>query len=830
MRALRADDPDELGGHRLLARLGAGGMGVVYLARAGDGTLVALKVIRPEHAANPAFRARFRREVRLATGLTGRWVVPVTAADAEARAPWLATAFVPGPALVEAVDGYGPLPPYAVAALGARLAEALAEVHAAGLVHRDVKPGNVLLALDGPRLIDFGIAHDSGSTALTAPDAVIGTPGYLAPEQIRAGGRAGPPSDVFALGCVLAYGATARRPYGTGNAAAVLYRTVHEAPDLAGLDVLPRGLRAAITACLAKAPDDRPTAAELRTALAAEPGAASAAPAEGPVDPRVPAPPPPDAATRVLRDQVAGDAGDGGPASETLPYEATEAAGHGAAGRWTEADELAGERRAVDGRGTGGRESGGDADDPPEREDGSADGLPAGPHDWLPSPVLRLVAERSARALDPPPRQSALAGAAPPGAVDTVAAGRRGPSRRGFLVVGGAAAVLAAAGGGAAALFRDGNGGGDGGASPRLPTHAIALHAALTGDQSAVGVAHERGARLAVALHNARDDVRYRLALAPYDDRGDPGRAEDVARRVLGERSFQAVLGPTTARTLRVAVPLYGEESLAAVNVSVDTEAAGVDRTDAPSLVGTRLSGAYHTHPVLDYLTRVRGVVRTAVVQDAAAGGEVQGVVDTLRESPPGEGEASFHPVAAADGFGAAVAAALARRPEAVVYAGASPGRAASCARALAAAGFDGPRTSFEPVMRQAFLREAGAAAEGWVFGAPYTAAEQATSKAARAFTAAYRERYDAPPPRWAAEAYDAVGLIAAALDALGGGAEIVPGQVAERIVEVSHAGVAKPLRFTADLVHMLEPDRTAFLYEARDGAFRFLGRHDQVT
>ncbi|MEO3842599.1 ABC transporter substrate-binding protein [Streptomyces sp. B22F1] len=890
MRALRADDPDELGGHRLLARLGAGGMGVVYLARAGDGTLVALKVIRPEHAANPAFRARFRREVRLATGLTGRWVVPVTAADAEARAPWLATAFVPGPALVEAVDGYGPLPPYAVSALGARLAEALAEVHAAGLVHRDVKPGNVLLALDGPRLIDFGIAHDSGATALTAPDAVIGTPGYLAPEQIRAGGRAGPPSDVFALGCVLAYAATARRPYGTGNPAAVLYRTVHEAPDLAGLEVLPRGLRAAITACLAKAPDDRPTAAELRTALAAEPGAAasrapgdaSAAPAEGPVDPRVPAPPPPDAATRVLRDQVAGEAGEGGPASETLPYEATEAAGHGAAGRWTEADELAGERRAVDDRGAGGRESGGNADDPQGREDGSADGppaadgagearpsgaraadgagdprlpraraadrpgdpapripaapppapvagLPAGPHDWLPSPVLRLVAERSARALDPPPRQSALAGAAPPGAADTVTAGRHGPSRRRFLV-GGAAAVLTAAGGGAAALFRDGNGGGDGGASPRLPTHPIALHAALTGDQSAVGVAHERGARLAVALHNARDGARYRLALVPYDDRGDPGRAEDVARQVLGERSFRAVLGPTTAGTLRAALPLYGEESLAAVNVSVDTEAVGVGRTDAPSLVGTRLSGAYHTHPVLDYLTRVRGVVRTAVVQDAAAGGEVQGVVDTLRESPPGEGEASFHPVAAADGFGAAVTAALARRPEAVVYAGASPGRAASCARALAAAGFDGPRTSFEPVMRPAFLREAGAAAEGWVFGAPYTAAEQATSKAARAFTAAYRERYDGPPPRWAAEAYDAVGLIAAALDALGGGTEIVPGQVAERIVEVSHAGVAKPLRFTADLVHMLEPSRTAFLYEAHNGAFRFLGRHDQVT
>ncbi|WP_344296104.1 serine/threonine-protein kinase, partial [Streptomyces synnematoformans] len=386
MRALRADDPEELGGHTLLARLGAGGMGVVYLARTGDGTLVALKVIRPEHAANPAFRARFRREVRLASGLTGRWVVPVTAADTEARAPWLATAFVPGPALLEAVDGYGPLPPHAVGALGARLAEALAEVHAAGLVHRDVKPGNVLLTLDGPRLIDFGIAHDSGATALTAPDAVIGTPGYLAPEQISAGGRAGPASDVFALGCVLAYAATGRRPYGGGNAAAVLYRTVHEAPDLAGLEGLPPGMRTAVTDCLAKDPGDRPTAAELAAALAPQPPAKAApppaeAPPEavppdaGPVDPRVPAPPPPDPATRVLRDE-------GGPAEETLPYDADES------------DEPGTEDGAVDGAedrdegGGGGRRAGPDG----LAGDRSAGGRPADPRDWLPSPVLRLVA------------------------------------------------------------------------------------------------------------------------------------------------------------------------------------------------------------------------------------------------------------------------------------------------------------------------------------------------------------------------------------------------------------------------------------------------------
>ncbi|WBB61618.1 bifunctional serine/threonine-protein kinase/ABC transporter substrate-binding protein [Streptomyces sp. WMMC500] len=883
MRALRADDPDELGGHRLLARLGAGGMGVVYLARGGDGALVALKVIRPEHAANQAFRARFRREVRLASGLTGRWVVPVTAADAEARAPWLATAFVPGPALVEAVDGYGPLPPYAVASLGARLAEALAEVHAAGLVHRDVKPGNVLLALDGPRLIDFGIAHDSGATALTAPDAVIGTPGYLAPEQIRTGGRAGPPSDVFALGCVLAYAATGRRPYGTGNAAAVLYRTVHEAPDLAGLERLPRGLRTAITACLAKAPDDRPTAAELRTTLATEPAAAAAPEPAAPADPRVPAPPPPDAATRVLRDVAPA-----GPASETLPYVEGDAAGGGGEGGGPEGhpggDPHGGDRAAEAGEahandrhaaGTGdprspgvgaaaGRSDGpgsppddqpadvpragsgeppapgvraadgprgrAPAERPPGVPTGPAPAPVADPPNWLPSPVLRLVAERSARALDPPVRQTAVADAVPAPAVDTTAPGGGGPSRRRFLVVGGsAAAVLAASGAGAAALFATRGGGGNGGASQSLPTHAIAVHAALTGPQKGAGVAQERGARLAVARHNARDDARFRLSLVPYDDGGEPGRARDVARQVLAERAVRALLGPTTVETLRVAVPLYAEESMAAVNVSVDAAAAGLSRIEAPSLVSTRLSGAYHAHPILDYLTRVHGVERTAVVEDRAAGDAVRGVLTTFRESPPSEGEVSFHPVAASAGFESAVAAALAERPEAVVFAGASAQRGAACARALAAAGFDGPRTTFERMMRPEFLHEAGEAAEGWVFGAPYTAAEQGKSRAARDFTAAYRERYEGPPPRWAAEAYDAVGLIAAALDALGGGAEIVPGQVAERIVELNHAGVAKPLRFTEDLLHMLQPEKSAFLYEVRDGAFRFLGRHDQV-
>ncbi|MFJ6252218.1 MULTISPECIES: bifunctional serine/threonine-protein kinase/ABC transporter substrate-binding protein [unclassified Streptomyces] len=266
MQPLRRTDPSSIGGHRLLGRLGAGGMGVVYLARTAGGTLAALKIIRAEHAADPGFRERFRRETRVAGRITGRWVVRVLGADPEAREPWLATEFVPGPSLAEAVGLHGALPEPTVRALGARLAAALADVHAAGLVHRDVKPGNVLLALDGPRLIDFGIARSAGATALTATDAMIGTPGFLAPEQARVGAadEVGPAADVFSLGCVLAYALTGERPFGTGAVAAVVYRTVHEEPDLRGV---PDTILPLVAACLAKDPAARPTAAQVRAAL-----------------------------------------------------------------------------------------------------------------------------------------------------------------------------------------------------------------------------------------------------------------------------------------------------------------------------------------------------------------------------------------------------------------------------------------------------------------------------------------------------------------------------------------------------------------------------------
>ncbi|MEU9658972.1 bifunctional serine/threonine-protein kinase/ABC transporter substrate-binding protein [Streptomyces chartreusis] len=260
MDRLLPSDPSVIGGYRLAARLGAGGMGVVYLARSPHGTWCALKSIRSEHAGDPGFRARFRRETELAARLRSRWTVPVLAADAEARSPWLATAYVPGPSLAEAIARNGPWPAAQLLCLGAALVEALEGVHACGLVHRDVKPANILLAADGPRLIDFGIARAVGVTALTADGSVIGSPGYLSPEQAR-GRTVGPASDVFSLGCVLAHAATGRPVFGVGGAAGVLYRTVHEDPDL---DSVPDALDGIVRRCLAKDPEQRPSVGELR--------------------------------------------------------------------------------------------------------------------------------------------------------------------------------------------------------------------------------------------------------------------------------------------------------------------------------------------------------------------------------------------------------------------------------------------------------------------------------------------------------------------------------------------------------------------------------------
>ncbi|MFD8478761.1 serine/threonine-protein kinase [Kitasatospora sp. NPDC059673] len=274
MELLTADDPLTIGDHRLLRRLGAGGMGRVYLGRTAGGRTVAVKAVRPELADDPEFRARFRQEVAAARRVGGRWTAPVLDADTEGPRPWVATGYIAGPSLGAAVHTGGPLPTASVHALGAWLAEALEQVHALGLVHRDVKPSNVLLTLDGPRLIDFGVARALDAAAsLTHSGYVVGSPGFMSPEQ-AAGSPVGPAGDIFSLGALLAFAATGTAPFGEGVSAAVLlYRVLHEEPELRGLD---GELREIVTACLAKDPDRRPTPAELRARLA--PGAAAVGP------------------------------------------------------------------------------------------------------------------------------------------------------------------------------------------------------------------------------------------------------------------------------------------------------------------------------------------------------------------------------------------------------------------------------------------------------------------------------------------------------------------------------------------------------------------------
>ncbi|MEU0108250.1 protein kinase [Streptomyces sp. NPDC006251] len=261
METLGPGDPQRIGAYRLLARLGAGGMGHVYLARSERGRTVAVKLVREELAAQEEFRERFRQEVQAARRVGGYWTAPVLDADTEAAVPWVATGYVAGPSLQQVVGhDHGALPERTVRILAAGLAHALQDIHAAGIVHRDLKPSNVLVTIDGPRVIDFGIARaletvtDGG---LTRTGALVGSPGFMAPEQVR-GDRITPACDVFCLGSVLAYAATGNLPFGTANSGvhALMFRIAQEEPDLEGV---PEGIADLVRDCLRKDPAARPT-------------------------------------------------------------------------------------------------------------------------------------------------------------------------------------------------------------------------------------------------------------------------------------------------------------------------------------------------------------------------------------------------------------------------------------------------------------------------------------------------------------------------------------------------------------------------------------------
>ncbi|MCX4422594.1 serine/threonine-protein kinase [Streptomyces mirabilis] len=272
MEKLGAGEPQQIGAYRLLARLGAGGMGRVYLARSDRGRTVAVKLVREELAAQEEFRARFRQEVLAARRVGGLWTAPVLDADTEAAVPWVATGYVAGPSLQTVVGhDHGALPERSVRILAAGLAHALKDIHAAGLIHRDLKPSNVLVTIDGPRVIDFGIARaletvtDGG---LTRTGALVGSPGFMAPEQVR-GDRVTPACDVFCLGSVLSYAATGALPFGAANSGvhAMMFRIAQEDPDLDGV---PEGLADLVRHCLRKDPAARPGLDEILERIGAE--------------------------------------------------------------------------------------------------------------------------------------------------------------------------------------------------------------------------------------------------------------------------------------------------------------------------------------------------------------------------------------------------------------------------------------------------------------------------------------------------------------------------------------------------------------------------------
>ncbi|MFD3590209.1 bifunctional serine/threonine-protein kinase/ABC transporter substrate-binding protein [Streptomyces sp. NPDC058683] len=707
---LRPLDPSSVGGFRLLRRLGAGGMGVVYLGRSETGALAALKVIRAEGATDDDFRTRFAREAELAGRVDSPWVVPVLGADATAHDPWLATAFVAGPALAEAVRDHGPLPSAAVRVLGSLLGEALAAVHAAGLVHRDVKPGNVLLAVNGPRLIDFGIARAADDTALTASGMVVGTPGFLAPEQAR-GEEAGPASDVFALGCVLAYAATGRPPFGTGTPDALLYRTVHDEPDLGGVG---DGLRETLAACLAKDPGDRPGPEEVGARLAAD--------------------------------------------------------------------------------------------------------APESPSAWLPDPVARMVAARSAESLALPDIE--------PTVVDGAGQPVGTTSRRRLLLAGGA--LLLAGGGTGAALWAAGRDDNSGGRTAVRPSYVLGVQVTTSGTAASLARASERAARLAVAQHNATKGRAFDLAVRVVDDHGTTAGATDAAHRLAADRDVVAVLGPLTELTLRAASRVYASAKLTHVSSTTGQNDYFVwsptvsFQTGMPHQAGGTL--------IVLHALATRRAGRAGIVIDRS-GGSVEydqgGILanswrETLGEVVP--------KIVAEDSNDApaAVRHVLSRGVDDFVYLGPLEATVRA-ARQLSAAGFTGPRWMSHLLYGSDFPKLAGAAGEGWFVVTSAVDASVLRTKAAERFTAAWRKEYGGIPDPYGAEAYDSVRMVLQefARTVPPGGGRPNRLALAERLHKATYHGIARTYQFSD--YHQYDETKQAmgsetYVHQVHDGRFRQLG------
>ncbi|MFF6801779.1 ABC transporter substrate-binding protein [Streptomyces sp. NPDC012616] len=811
MEPLRSSDPAHIADHRLLGRLGAGGMGVVYLARTPGGALVALKVLLAEYAEEPGFKERFRREVEVARRVDSPWAVPLVDADADAEAPWLATAFVPGPSLGEAVSGYGPLSEAGVRLLGARLAEALGEVHRAGLVHRDLKPGNVLIAHDGPRLIDFGIARTPEDTALTATGLVVGTPGYLSPEQATGpgGDDIGPASDVFSLGCVLAFAATGRAPFGSGAVDALLYRAAHDPADLDGI---PAALREVVEACLEKDPARRPDAAELVRRLTAEGE-------------------PQDESADDPRDESDGDPQDRPPGDPRIALQGASQ----------------GEQRS---------------EPQTERQSEPQDGQRSEPQDerasgWLPEPVTRLIAERSAAALALPdiehtqvtassPARSGAGSETPPDtasdvhdtppdqASDGQAAGQpdpqdaRPPGRRRFLLLAGTAAAVAAGAGGTAwwAATRDDDAKSATPAAARRPVHTLALHGDLSGPQQATGRAQERGLRLAVAEFNARGDAPFTVKVRAVDDKGDPATSTRLAAELAADPSVLAVVGPTTDATAQAALGKYAARGLPAVAVSPGSMSLVIQGFSS-FLLG-RLPDSVLALYMSNYLRGTGRSRKVGLVVDRPAGNYGTDLATSLNTQLTNARQPAVPEVVSAmrDDFGNVVDSVLSAGADSVFFAG-LPDRGALIAAALRQRSFQGARVSGPALLDARFLTAAQQDAEGWAMVAPVIDATRKPEAAK--FAAAYRERFKEAPPRYAAESYDVSGMLLKALSGLPAKSRTRK-NLHEAVLTGKYQGITKQFAFdltTPQVARsgLMAVDGTGgFLWRVEKGAFVYGG------
>ncbi|MHC5905004.1 serine/threonine-protein kinase, partial [Streptomyces sp. S6] len=286
-----------IGGYTLVDRLGSGGMGVVHLAHSASGRQVAVKVVHAQYATDDEFRARFRQEVAAARRVSGAFTAPVVDADPEAEVPWMATLYVPGRTLSEVVAEQGPLSGRELRVLALGLTEALRDIHRAGVVHRDLKPSNVLMAEDGPRVIDFGISRAADNQTLTITGRLMGTPPFMSPEQFTSPRDVTAASDVFSLASLLVYAATGTRPFDGESPYLTVYQVMHEEPSLDGVA---DPLRSIVERCLAKDPADRPQLPELQKLFKALPDTSPAVPAPLPGDPTDPRGIPYDAVTHVV--------------------------------------------------------------------------------------------------------------------------------------------------------------------------------------------------------------------------------------------------------------------------------------------------------------------------------------------------------------------------------------------------------------------------------------------------------------------------------------------------------------------------------------------------